>query len=117
MKLYDAGIVREIQERLRALAWRSEHDRRHFARRHAARGPSVAVGGAEAVMNERTQVPGAIRTNLGRLVDVNTGRPLTVAELRRRLAAAGFDEGQVSREVALAIEKGEVTNEKAKRTN
>ena len=78
---------------------------------------AVTLRDARLLPLEVQQVAGAIRTNLRRPVDVNTGRPLTVAELRRRLAAAGFNEGQVAREVALAIEKGEVTNEKAKRTN
>jgi len=74
---------------------------------------AVTLRDARLLPLEVQQVAGAIRTYLRRPVDVNTGRPLTVAELRRRLAAAGFNEGQVAREVALAIEKGEVTNEKA----
>jgi hypothetical protein len=59
-------------------------------------------------MNEEDQVPGAIRTSWGRLVDLKSGLPLTVAELKRRLGAAGFDEQQVAHEVALAIEAGAV---------
>jgi hypothetical protein len=68
-------------------------------------------------MDEDTQVPGAIRTSWGRLVDLKSGRVLTAAELKVRLEAAGFDAKQVAREVALSIERGEVTNEKPNRTN
>jgi hypothetical protein len=108
-----ALMLGEIEQRLRALGWRSGRDRRHHAAR-GMRGRSVAVG-AKTVMSEGAKVPGAIRTSLGRLVDVDSGRPLTSVELRRRLAAAGFDEHQVAREVALAIERDEVTNEKPNR--
>ena len=90
-----ALMLGEIEQRLRALGWGLEHDRRYFARRHTARSRSIAVGGAEAGMHEGAQVPGAIRTSWGRLVDLKSGQALTAAELKLRFEEAGFDEKQV----------------------